>query len=204
MLGGLAARCAAAGELNVRIFLSLGALLLLSACVSMPAGPSVMVLPGTGKSFDQFRADDYDCRQFANFQVGGNTTDSAAADSAVKSAAVGTLIGAAAGAAFGGHNGAAQGAGAGLLVGSAMGAGAAGQSQYALQHHYDIAYTQCMYSKGNQVPSAGHVSAPAHRPATSYTPPPPPPANAPPPPLSSGAPPPPPPGTPPPPPPGVN
>jgi hypothetical protein len=181
---------------HVRIFLSLGALLLLSACVSMPAGPSVMVLPGSGKSFDQFRADDYDCRQFANFQVGGNTTDSAAADSAVKSAAIGTLVGAAAGAAFGGHNGAAGGAGAGLLVGSAMGAGAAGQSQYALQQHYDIAYTQCMYAKGHQVPSAGHVSAPYHHPAATYAPPPPPPPSA-------SAVPPPPPGTPPPPPPGV-
>ena len=29
---------------------SLGALLLLGACVSMPTGPGVMALPGTGKS----------------------------------------------------------------------------------------------------------------------------------------------------------
>jgi len=204
MLGGLAAGRATTGELNVRIFLSLAALLLLSACVSVPTGPSVMVLPGTGKSFDQFRADDMDCRQYANYQVGGSTADTAAADSGVKSAAIGTLIGAAAGAAFGGHNGAAAGAGAGLVTGSLIGTSTAGASQYEVQHRYDIGYTQCMYAKGHQVPSAGHVSAPAHHPVTSYTPPPPPP-NAPPPPLSSGAAPPPPPaGTPPPPPPGVN
>jgi len=76
---------------------------LLGACVTMPSGPSVMVLPGTGKSFDQFRADDMDCRQFANFQVGGTDANQAATDSALKSAAVGTVLGAAAGAAIGGR-----------------------------------------------------------------------------------------------------
>ena len=60
---------------------SAGSLLLLGACVSMPTGPSVMVLPGTGKSFDQFRVDDMDCRQFASSQVGGATADQAAARS---------------------------------------------------------------------------------------------------------------------------
>ena len=37
----------------------------------MPTGPSVMALPGTGKNFDQFRADDASCRQFAYAQIGG-------------------------------------------------------------------------------------------------------------------------------------
>jgi len=32
-----------------------------------------MTLPGSGKSFDQFRADEYECRQYAYEQVGGNT-----------------------------------------------------------------------------------------------------------------------------------
>jgi hypothetical protein len=35
--------------------LPLGAALLLGACTTLPTGPSVMVLPGTGKNFDQFR-----------------------------------------------------------------------------------------------------------------------------------------------------
>ena len=79
MPGGLAARRAATGELSaMRIILSLAALLLLGACVSVPTGPGVMVLPGTGKSFDQYRADDMECRQFASSQVGGNTPDGAA------------------------------------------------------------------------------------------------------------------------------
>jgi hypothetical protein len=42
----------------------------LSACTVMPTGPSVMALPGSGKTFDQFRADDGSCRQFALQQVG--------------------------------------------------------------------------------------------------------------------------------------
>src|SRR5580698_6608074 len=99
--------------------------LLLAACTTVPTGPSVAVMPGTGKSFEQFNADDVVCRQYAGNQIG----DAAQAgnDKAVESGVVGTLIGAAAGAALGGHQGAAVGAGTGLLVGSASGANA---SQY--------------------------------------------------------------------------
>jgi hypothetical protein len=184
---------------------ALVALPLLAACVSMPSGPGVMVLPGSGKSFDQFRADDMNCRQYAGNQVGGTTPDGAAENSGVKSAVIGTAIGAAAGALIGGHgNPAAVGAGIGLLGGSTMGAGAANQSQYELQRRYDFAYQQCMYSLGNQIPGASggngysrRQPAPYARPAT----PPPPPAGAPAP--SAGSIPPPPPGAPPPPPPGV-
>lgn len=39
--------------------------LALAACSSMPSGPNVMVLPGKGVSFEQFRADDLLCRQYA-------------------------------------------------------------------------------------------------------------------------------------------
>jgi hypothetical protein len=47
------------------------ALLALSgaACASSPTGPSVLVLPGTGKSFEQFRADDARCRQIAGREM---------------------------------------------------------------------------------------------------------------------------------------
>jgi len=190
----------------MRRVLALAAVPLLAACVSMPSGPSVMVLPGTGKNFDQFRAEDNDCRQYASSQVGGNTPDGAAENSGVKSAVIGTAIGAAAGALIGGHsNPAAFGAAVGLLGGSTMGAGAANQSQYELQHRYDVAYQQCMYARGNQIPGVGsggysrRQAAPYARPAA----PPPPPPNAPPPSPSAGAVPPPPAGAPPPPPPGV-
>ena len=47
------------------------ATLLLAACATVPpSGPSVMVLPGSGKTFDQFRSDDFTCRQFADGQIG--------------------------------------------------------------------------------------------------------------------------------------
>jgi hypothetical protein len=167
-----------------------GALLLLGACTTIPTGPSVMAMPGTGKSFDQFRGDDADCRQFALGQAGGVTANQAAADSGVASAAVGTVVGALAGAAVGGHHGAAVGAGVGLLAGSAAGAGAGQASGYASQRRYDNAYIQCMYAKGDRVPVSGRMMSGPER---AYYPPP----------RNVYAPPPPPPGYPPPPPPGV-
>ena len=157
----------------LKISTVLGATLFLGACVSMPEGPSVMVLPGTGKSFDQFRFDDQECRNFADVQIGGKSVASTANQSAATTAVVGTAIGAAAGAALGGSSGAAIGAGSGLLIGSAAGAGAADTSAYGMQRRYDYAYIQCMYSKGHKVPVSGRLtSAP---PAQHYAPPPPPP-----------------------------
>jgi hypothetical protein len=161
------------------------AVLALTACVSMPTGPAVMVLPGTGKSFDEFRFDDGSCRQFAYDQIGGHTAAQAQQDAAVSSAVVGTVLGAAAGAAIGGNSaGAATGAGVGLLGGSMYGTSAAGYSGYDAQHRYDIAYQQCMYAKGHRVPVSGHFSqSPPARPRTNTSyPPPPPPPNQPPPP----------------------
>ena len=158
---------------------------LFTGCASIPNGPSVMVLPGDGKSFDQFRIDDATCRQFAYEQVGGASGQQAAQNSAITSAAVGTIIGAAAGAAIGSASGdmgagAAIGAGSGLLLGSAMGAGASSSSYYEAQRRYDNAYMQCMYAKGNQIPGYRRTSSPpppANYPPPSYynTPPPPPP-----------------------------
>jgi hypothetical protein len=162
------------------------AVLAATGCASLPNGPSVMVLPGSGQSFDQFRNDDAICQQFAYSQVGGTTPNQAAVDSGVATAAVGTAIGAAAGAAFGGGSGAAIGAGSGLLAGSMVGTGTASSSMYATQQRFDTAYIQCMYSKGHQVPVSGHFSnvTPPQRAVTRPTAriPPPPPGSPPPPP----------------------
>jgi len=166
------------------------ALLTVAACTTIPTGPSVMVMPGSGRSFDQFRSDDADCRQFAQSQVGGATANEAAMDSGVKSAAVGTVVGALAGAAIGGHQGAGVGAGMGLLAGSAAGANAGQASGYGSQRRYDNAYIQCMYAKGDRVPVYGRMTS---EPARAVNPPP----------AYNDAPPPPPPGYPPPPPPGM-
>ena len=76
----------------------------------------------------------------------------------VGSAAVGTALGAATGAAIGAAAGgvglgAAIGAATGLVGGTAVGANNAAASEFDLQSHYNIAYTQCMYSPGNTVQS---------------------------------------------------
>lgn len=147
------------------------ALALVAGCVTVPSGPSVMVLPGDGRSFDQFRYDDADCRNYATSQVGGATTDQAAADSVAKSAVLGTLIGAAAGGAIDGRGGAAVGAGAGLLLGAIAGSGAAQGSAYGVQRRYDFAFQQCMYAKGHRIASSGRAGY--AYPPQGYAPPPP-------------------------------
>jgi hypothetical protein len=173
----------------------------LAGCVSMPTGPSRMALPGSSKNFDQFRADDTMCRQYA-LESAGATPSQIQEGSAVKSAAVGTVIGAAAGAAIGGSGPAAGvGAGIGLLMGAVSGAAAGDQSGRLSQRQYDNGYTQCMYAKGHRVavPGGAAYSRPAQAqaaPAPYYAPPAPS-ANQPPPPQAAapspyyGAPPPP-------------
>jgi uncharacterized protein YcfJ len=170
-------------EMKYSRYVVFASLSFLGACAVVPTGPSVMALPGTGKTFDQFRADDNSCRQFAFQQVGGVSTNQAATNSAVGSAVVGTALGAAAGAAFGGGSGAAVGAGAGLLAGSMFGAGAAQNSSYNVQQRYDYAYMQCMYAAGERIPVSGRMSsmAPANG-GYVASPPPPPPGSPPPPP----------------------
>ncbi len=157
--------------------------IILNGCASAPTGPSVMVLPGTGKTFDQFRADDAECRHFALDEVGGTTPGQAGTDAGVRSAALGTIVGAVAGAAIGGHQGAGAGAGTGLIAGSMIGAGESRRSGWETQRRYDTAYIQCMYAKGHQVPVSGSLAGrrvasavpePRQAAAGSYPPPPPP------------------------------
>ena len=88
-------------------------LLAVGGCVSMPSGPSVMVLPAPGKSFEQFQVDDGICRQWAGRQLGLPPQDTATQD---------------------------------------IGGGVDQVSDWEAQRRYDIAYQQCMYAKGNQLP----------------------------------------------------
>jgi hypothetical protein len=48
---------------------------LCAGCATAPAGPSVNVLPGTGKSFEQFQTDVSVCRDWAARQVKGAFMD---------------------------------------------------------------------------------------------------------------------------------
>jgi hypothetical protein len=163
----------------------------IAACTTLPTGPSRLALPGAGKSFDQFRADDAGCRQYA-LENSGATPAQVQEASGIKSAVVGTAIGAAAGAAIGGTGrDAGVGAGVGLLAGTLAGTAAGNQSGYMLQRRYDDSYTQCMYAKGHRVAVPGGMiySPPTAAPPAYYAPspglaPPPPPGSAPPPPSS--------------------
>jgi len=144
------------------------AVLLCSGCVSTPAAPTVTVMPGPDKSFEQFQTDDVVCRQWAVQQAGGQPGSSTVQGTAT-GAALGTVLGAGIGALIGaavGHpgGGAAAGAGAGLLGGTAIGANTGQSASVMAQRKYDHAYEQCMYAKGNDTP----------REPTTLTPPPPP------------------------------
>jgi hypothetical protein len=149
--------------IGVALVMSLG------GCVSQPIGPSVAVMPAPNKPFEVFQQDQNICTQYAGQQVAGGAQ--AANSDAVGTAVIGTFLGAGLGAAVGGGAGAAIGAASGAVAGTVVGSGPAWGDQYGLQQRYDIAYSQCMYAKGNQVP--GYYYAPS---GPSFPPPPPPPA----------------------------
>jgi hypothetical protein len=130
----------------------------LAACVAAPpSGPTVIAMPRSGESLKQFQADDLACRNYAQIRTAPpGATQAAANRAAVGSAVAGTAVGAAGGALLGaaaGNAGAGAviGAGAGLLTGSAVGANHAGVIAGGAQSQYDIAYAQCMTSKGDVV-----------------------------------------------------
>jgi len=122
----------------------------LAGCAAAPLGPTVAVMPAPNKPLEVFAAEERYCRDYAERAVQGQTGRSD--EASVGKAVVGTAVGAAVGAAVGGREGAAVGAGGGLLVGSAAGAGHGSMSERQIQRRYDIAYLQCMYSYGNQIP----------------------------------------------------
>jgi len=155
-------------------FLLFFVVVVLSACATVPSGPSVRVLPGPWKPFEVFQSEDAVCRQWAAQQTGTSPND-AVNQNLATGAVLGTLAGAGLGAAIGSTSGdagigAAIGAVSGLLFGTAVATDPAYRAGYAAQTRYDNAYVQCMYAKGNQIPGV----LPSSRRRT-YSPPPPPP-----------------------------
>jgi hypothetical protein len=140
---------------NSRRFIAAAALLSLCGCQPAPVtGPTIAVMPKPGKSLNQFQNDDYTCRAYAQNQSyapppsGLNSPAGTAAATTVVGAAGGALLGAAGGNA---GMGAAIGAGVGLLGGAAWGAHKKQQAEAGSQQSYNIAYAQCMTTKGNIV-----------------------------------------------------
>ena len=145
-------------------------LMVLAGCASQPLAPRVAVMPAPGKPFDLFAAEERTCRLYAEQSVGVGQDDPAARR-AIESGIVGTAIGALAGAAVGGHEGAGVGAAAGLIAGAAVGHDESAYVTRDLQRRYDIAYQQCMYAKGNQVPGSYYRQSDAATQTTTYPPP---------------------------------
>lgn len=132
---------------------------LLVGCVPLIIGPKVHVMPKPGINMDIFRADDQACTDFAWDKVGGrdavNRANQAAVGPTVLGALLGAGLGAAAGAGFGNAGaGAGVGAATGVTSGALIGDRNAHISRSEIQEQLDIAYTQCMYLKGHQLPQA--------------------------------------------------
>jgi uncharacterized protein YcfJ len=125
----------------------------LVGCASTPVGPSLVIMPAPGKPFEIFQKDDQECRTYAQNSL-NTTADEIAAKNTAKTAIIGAAVGAVAGAMADGGSSRNVGTGAavGLLGGAAMGASGGNESAKEVQRRYDIAYQQCMYSKGHQVP----------------------------------------------------
>jgi outer membrane lipoprotein SlyB len=124
--------------------------------------------------------EDAACRQWAETQSGWRANDTVN-ENLASGAAIGTLVGTGMGALIGSASGrvgsgAAIGAASGLILGTAGASEPARAAGYEVQRRYDIAYQQCMYSKGNQVPEVVYESRRVYRvlPALPPYPPPPP------------------------------
>jgi uncharacterized protein YcfJ len=142
----------------------IGVGMLAAGCVTPPMGPTVAVFPAANKPFTVFQDDQAICKSYADQQIAGR--GETATNRALGAAAVGTVLGTAVGAATGSGRGTTVGAATGAVVGTAVGAGMASRAQSQIQQQYDIAFSQCMYARGNQVPGFLPPSAPPPPPPT--------------------------------------
>ena len=133
------------------------------------SGPNVLVAR-TGRSFDQFRADDLDCRQYAYQQIGGKSGKRPPTN--LPSAAPLWDCNRSSGR---GRTGRSPGRSSGcrFRIGGGIDDGCRGgyRSSYALQRSYDNAFVQCMYAKGHRVPVPAGM-APSHSGQAAVPPPP--------------------------------
>jgi hypothetical protein len=137
---------------RISIATQLFAAVLLSGCATSPMGPTALVMPASGKPFDVFVQEQAMCKQFAGGEVEGGATMSNLKQ--LGTMVVSTALGGGLGAAVRGRRGAEIGGAVGAIGGSAMAGHGSARDQNSLQGRYDMAYTQCMYSRGNQIASA--------------------------------------------------
>ncbi|HEX4079255.1 MAG TPA: hypothetical protein VHX61_10335 [Rhizomicrobium sp.] len=145
----------------------------LSGCVTPPMGPTIPVMPGPNKSLQAFQQDENTCEGYASQRVAGAAE--AANNQALGTGVLATALGAGLGAAVGGGRGAAIGAASGAVVGTGIGANTSAGAQYTIQQRYDMAYAQCMQTRGDKVPRPRRPRMyPPPPPPYPYPPPPPP------------------------------
>lgn len=134
----------------------MASVLLLAACAGIPSGPQVAVMPAPGKPLDLFAQEDRQCRNYADQALGIPARGSAPANASTPNNTP---------------------AGSDSPKSPASTSNTATYSGSDAQRRYDIAYQQCMYAKGNQLPGYGY-RRPAAAPSggTPYYYPPPPPA----------------------------
>jgi uncharacterized protein YcfJ len=162
-------------------FLAVACSALAAGCATEPVGPTVQVYPAPNKPFEVFQGEQEACKQYASQQVAGQVDQ--ANSRGVGETLVGAALGAGLGAAVGGGRGAGIGAAAGGVVGADAGAGSSENAQHRIQRQYNIAFSQCMYAKGNQVVGYRvYAPPPPVYVSPGYAPPPPPPGYYPPPP----------------------
>lgn len=135
--------------------LAVASIFLLEGCAMAPSGPTVQVLPGPHKPFEQFAQDQGFCRQYATDQTAGQAQQ--ANNMAVGGAVLGTVLGAGLGAAVGGGRGAGIGAASGAVLGTGVGASGSANAAGGIQEQYDNAYVACMLSHGNRLPAPAPV-----------------------------------------------
>jgi hypothetical protein len=122
---------------------------LLSGCATQPMGPTARVMPASGKSFEVFAQEQASCKQFADGEVNGGATMANLKE--FGTAAITTGLGGGLGAAIRGQRGAEVGGSLGAVGGAAIAGHGSARDQSNLQGRYDLAYTQCMYTHGNQI-----------------------------------------------------
>ena len=128
----------------------LAAGVLTAGCATTPTGPMVRAMPAPTKPFEVFAQDQAECEHYAGDQIAGAAQ--AANNRALGATALGAVLGLGVGAATGSGRAASVGAASGGAIGATIGADQSAYAGYDLQRRYDIAYSQCMYAKGNQVP----------------------------------------------------
>lgn len=134
---------------------------LLSGCATLPDGPSIRALPGTGKTFEEFRSADDACRQNSFERVQGLGADLGVTETDQKRAGGETAVHAAIGEPMRAEDTETE-----SRTGSATRPDTRDVSGRDLQHQYDSAYVKCMYLKGHRVPVSGQVIAPSSQSAS--------------------------------------